>query len=319
MSDPQLDVLRSESADVQIGVAWLAEIRAACADVSRRFDPTVYGVAEAVWSASEVEELVQDVTVEQLLRQGQLDYILDIAEGIEDVRRLLRHQVRRALVRRRRLTVVDRLISRISSILHEEYEPLTGIMPARFRPRRSDLSAAQPTDEQLRSATAAVRLLPTSSTTGDRAPAVFRTAVLREVVARSFERAGTSLSLTDFGRILTDALTSWVPVVLDLNEDLEVAAQDDLDPELEQTATVIRDDLDEADRLVLRIKLSGASDSELASVLGVSRPTAVKRKTNAFASLRESWAEHASDIGPSRHPLLAQMLYLRLLEGGTDE
>jgi hypothetical protein len=148
---------------------------------------------------------------------------------------------------------------------------------------------------------------------------VFRAEVLREVVGRSFERTGASLSLTDFGRILRDALTSWVPVVLELNEDLDVAGHDDITPELEHAATMIRDGLDEADRLVLRTKLSGASDTELASLLGVSRPTAAKRKTEAFASLRETWEEHASDVDQHAHHELAQLLYLRLLGEVADE
>lgn len=319
MSDSQLDLLRAESTTVRIGQMWLSEITEACVDVSHRFDPAVYAVAEATWSTSEIDELVQDVTVEQLLRQGQLDYILDIAEGITDVRRLLRHQVRRALVRRRRLTVVDRLISRISSILQEDYEAVIGITPTRFQPPSHDLGAAQPTDRQLRSATATVRLLPASLASGDRAPTVFRTKVLHEVIAKSFEQTGTSLALSDFGQILTDALTSWVPVVLELNEERDVVTHDDLDPELEQTAVMIRDDLDEDERLVLRTKLSGMSDSELASLLDISRPTAAKRKIDAFANLRQSWCEHASDLSPDVHSHLAQLLYLHLTEVATDE
>ena len=319
MSDPQLDALRAESTAVRIGPLWLAEIREACTEVSRRFDPNVYGVAESTWSVGEVDELVQDVTVEHLLRQGQLDYILDVAHGITDVRRLLRHQVRRALVRRRRLTVVDRLIRRIASILRDEYEDVAGITPARYRPHGSDLPSVQPTDGQLHRAAAAVRLLPMSSATGDRAPAVFRSEVLGIVVATSFIEAETSLSLADFSRILSDALTSWVPVVLELSEGVEVEAPDEFDPTLEQTAVMIIDDLDRAERLVLRTKLAGASDSELASLLDVSRPTAAKRKAESFLALRESWQAHASDVTSAQHPRLAQLVYQQILKDVSDE
>lgn len=317
MSDSQLDVLRAEATAARLGPLWLAEIRDACSDVSRRFDAATYGVAESSWTAGELDDLVQDVTVEQLLRQGQLDYILDVADGITDVRRLLRHQVRRALVRRRRVTVIDRLLTRLSSVLNEEYELIPGVTPARFRPRGSELSAGQPTDEHLRRAAAAVRLLPMSAATGDRAPTVFRSEVLGEVTARSFEQAGTSLSLSDFGRILSDALTSWVPVVLELNEELDVEAGDELDAELEQTAEMIINALSAADRLVVQMKLSGASDSDLASVLGVSRPTAAKRKVESFSALSGSWREHAADLELSRQRQLAQLVYLHL-ERGRD-
>jgi len=319
MSDPQLDILRAESAAVRLGPEWLAEIRQACAEVSHRFDPAVYGVAEATWSASELEDLVQDVTVEHLLRQGQLDYILDVADTIGDVRRLVRHQVRRALVRRRRLTVIDRLIGRISATLREEYESVPGVTPIRYRPPGTDLTPVPPTDAGLRRASAAVRLLPTSAAAGDRAPAVFRSEVLDIVVAKSFEAAQTSLSLADFDRILSNALTSWVPVVLELTEDVLVEAPDELGPALEQTATMIIDDLNEEARLVLRTKLSGASDSELASRLGVTRPTAAKRKTEAFAALRDSWTSSAPDATSMEQSHLAQLLYLQLLKEGGDE
>lgn len=83
---------------------WLAEIREACSGVSRHFDPAVYGVAEGSWTAGEIDDLVQDVTTEQLLKQALLAYIIDVASSIDDVRRLLRPQARRALIRRRRRT-----------------------------------------------------------------------------------------------------------------------------------------------------------------------------------------------------------------------
>lgn len=319
MSDLQLDALRAEAEVAHIGRLWLDEIRQACVETSRRFDPAVYGVAEATWSAGEVDDLVQDVTVEQLLRQGQLNYILDVAEAITDVRRLLRHQVRRALVRRRRRTVVDRLITRLSSLLTTEYEQIPGITPLRYRPRGSDLTPEQPTDAQLRRASAAVRLLPMSSAAGDRAPTVFKSEVLARAAATSFEHAESSLSLADFDRILSDALTSWIPLVLELNEDVEVDATDDPGPGLEQTAVTIIAGLETEHRLVLRTKLSGASDAELASVLGVSRPTAAKRKAESFAALRRSWQEHAPDETSSGQLRLAQLLYLRLLEDVADE
>lgn len=98
-----------------------------------------------------------------------------------------------------------------------------------------------------------------------------------------------------------------------------VEAPDELGPALEQTATMIIDDLNEEARLVLRTKLSGASDSELASRLGVTRPTAAKRKTEAFAALRDSWTSSAPDATSMEQSHLAQLLYLQLLKEGGDE
>ncbi|MGH3832573.1 MAG: hypothetical protein ACRDRS_19390, partial [Pseudonocardiaceae bacterium] len=142
MTDPRLDELTAETQRERIGPLWLAEVREACREVSRRFDAVVYAVVERAWTGSEIEELVQDVTAEQLLRQGQLRYILDVAASVEEVRRLLRHQVRRSLVRRRRRTVVDQLLARVRQSLEDPCcERLPGVVPDRWRPRGSDWPA----------------------------------------------------------------------------------------------------------------------------------------------------------------------------------
>ena len=70
--------------------------------------------------------------------------------------------------------------------------------------------------------------------------------------------------------------------------------------------------LPDADKLALRLKLSGASDSQLADRLGVSRPTAAKRRVAAFNRLREAWRTVAADLGPEQASRLAQGFYWRL-------
>lgn len=319
MSSSELDPLFAEAAASRIGPLWLAEIRKACAGVARHFDPGVYGVAEGSWTAGEIDELVQDVTTEQLLRQAQLDYILDVASSIDDVRRLLRHQARRVLVRRRRRTVVDQLLDRLKAILgSHDYEMLDGITPVRYRPAGSDLGPQAPDDVALDAAAAAVRLLPTSSGEGERAPSVFRAEVLEQVLILAFEATGSSLSVSDLGEILRRALTSWVPVVLEGGEQLDPWPADpvDLPIESEETVNELMQRIDAADREILRAKLAGVSDAALAGRLGVSRPTAAKRKSEAFGHLREVWATLDVDVAPER---VAQELYLRLVEADGDD
>ena len=70
--------------------------------------------------------------------------------------------------------------------------------------------------------------------------------------------------------------------------------------------------LADADKLALRLKLSGASDSQLAERLGVSRPTAAKRRLAAFDRLRAAWMSVASDLGPEYASRLAQEFYWSL-------
>jgi hypothetical protein len=314
MTDPRLDELTAEAQRERIGPLWLAEVREACREVSRRFDAAVYAVVEGAWTRSEIEELVQDVTAEQLLRQGQLHYILDVAASVDEARRLLRHQVRRALVRRRRRTVVDQLLTRVKRVMDgPRFDRLPGVAGDRWRPRGSDWPAQPPTDSGRRAAVAAVRMLPKSLGTGDRAAAVYRSEVLGQLVDLAFTAAGTSLSIDDFGSILREVLTSWVPVVLDQSDRPDVPGAElvDLALDLEETVTVVLDALDGTDRTVLRIKLAGAPDSELATALRVSRPTAAKRKSQAFDRLRAAWIRSGAPSG-SESIRLAEELYARL-------
>ena len=82
--------------------------------VARRYPPDVYNRGEK-WEGS-YEDLAQDVAVDLLLAENQIHYIFDIAREVEDVRRLLVRQVKRALYRRRTTTVVDRLLVRTRRI-----------------------------------------------------------------------------------------------------------------------------------------------------------------------------------------------------------
>ena len=315
MSDATYEELLDEFASAVVGPKWLELAREIAGGLARRYDPAVYAVAERAWSPAEIEDLVQDVIAERLLRQGQLRYIVDVAVSVEDIRRLLNHQTRRALSARRRRTVVDRLLARIRVDLDRgAFESISDGGTQRWRPVGRASEADSPSEQAVRNAAAAIRLLPTSGSDGSRAPTVFRAEVLAAVVETAFEVCGTALSISDFGRILQQALTSWVPVVLEQGEEPE-AATDDLSEsalDLEETVTLVLDRLDAVDRVVLRVKLAGKSDSELAARLDVSRPTAAARKVQAFDRLREAWAAASDDDSDAATQRLATEIYLRL-------
>lgn len=314
MRDTASAPLAAEAAQQRIGPLWLAEVRAACLDVSRRFDPAVYAVVERAWTRSELDDLEQEVVLEQLLRQGQLDYILDVAESLGDVQRLLRLRVRRQLAARRRRTVIDRLLVRIGAILDgADFEQQARTEPARFQPVGSGLRPTAPTEADLGRAAAAVRFLPTLDSGGDRAPAVYRADVLRRLVDLCFEHSVTGLAVRDFDRILRLVLTSWYPVRLDIGEGQEwLPESSEPEPRWDELVLHLMSALPDADKLVLHLKLSGASDSQLAGQLGVSRPTAAKRKVESFERLREAWSAIAADLGPEQVARLAQEFYLKL-------
>ncbi len=76
--------------------------------------------------------------------------------------------------------------------------------------------------------------------------------------------------------------------------------------------------LDGTDRTVLRIKLAGVPDSELATALSVSRPTAARRKSETFDRLRAAWVR-AGAPGESESIRLAEELYIRLRITGSSD
>lgn len=314
MRDDALALLASEAAEQRIGPLWLAEVRAACLDVSRRFDPAVYAVVERVWTRGELDDLEQEVVLEQLLRQGQLDYILDASGSLGDVQRLLRFRVRRQLAARRRRTVIDRLLVRIGVILDGPgFEQLPRVEPARYVPAGSGLQPTAPGEAELGRAATAIRFLPTSDAEGDRAPAVYRAEVLHRLVDLCFEQSGTSLAIGDFDRILRVALTSWYPVLLGLDDGQEWPTESsEPEPRWEELVQHLMDALPSADKLALHLKLSGASDSQLAERLAVSRPTAANRRAAAFDRLREAWNSIAADLRPEQASRLAQEFFWKL-------
>ena len=267
-----------------------------------------------VWTKNELDDLVQDVIVEQLLRQGQLDYILDVAESLVDAQRLLRLRVRRQLAARRHRTVIDRLLVRIKALLDgEHFERLPGLEPPRYRPRGTGFRTVVPRDEELGRAAAAIRFLPTSPASGDRAPAVYRTETLERAVRLCFEASGGSLSVGDFDRILRLALTSWYPVVLELGEDRDWPVEyGGPEGQWEDLVQALMSELSDVDRAALRLKLSGVADSILAERLGVSRPTAARRKDDAFERLREAWRSVVGDLDADQASGLARELYWAL-------
>lgn len=314
MRDDALALLASEAAEQRIGPLWLAEVRAACLGVSRRFDPAVYAVVERAWTRGELEDLEQEVVLEQLLRQGQLDYILDVSESVGDVQRLLRFRVRRQLTARRRRTVIDRLLVRIGVILNgPDFEQLPRAEPARYVPAGSGRQPTAPGEAEIGRAAIAIRFLPTSDAEGDRAPAVYRAEVLHRLVDLCFEQSGTSLAIGDFDRILRLALTSWYPVLLGLDDGQKwPTASSEPEPRWEELVQHLMSALPDVDKLALHLKLSGASDSHLAERLAVSRPTAANRRAAAFDRLREAWNSVAADLGPEQASRLAQEFFWKL-------
>lgn len=310
-----LDQLREEYRAERIGTAILDEVRRAVRGVVRRYDPSTYG-GSASWDDAE-EDVIQGVVVDLLLAEGQLDYMMATALTLDDFRNLLRFQVRRYLARNRRRTVVDNLLDRAKELLGKP--PYEEVAPGRYGfPGGAD--PRPPTDAELQAAARAAALVPrVFPAKGDRAPVVYTgdaLAALVEAVSRSLP-AGFSLS--ELGKILEMVLTDWVASFLSEFEEVHRLEDERLGPEEEAASRSAMEEILERcspeQLMIIRRKLEGASDEDIARELGVSRPTVHARKQTAFDVLRDILGELGD--GPQREAIAMLSMHLATLPPGS--
>jgi len=115
-------------------------------------------------------------------------------------------------------------------------------------------------------------------------------------------------------------LTDWLRSPLTYDEDLSETPVDEAGPMdvavRDETVAAILRDLGSDDRLILRRKLAGVSDQEVAEEVGVSRPTLAKRKQLMLDGLQV----HLVDLDRSLQERVIAALELRLsLQEGRDD
>lgn len=264
--------------------------------VARRYPPDIYNWGES-WGAGSYEDLAQDVAEGSLLAENQIHYIFDIAQGLEDVRRLLVRQVKRALYRRRRTTVVDQLMARVRRIAAELPFTIQEVGSQRWvtladdpRPFR-DLS-----DAELRAAVGVAHGVPRliASPRAERASMVYTTPALRELLDLVLGELG-GLSERDMARIFGNLLTAWLPSSLGDGEGTEPLAAEApgtadeslAASELGDMIRMFTTSLDNVDATILLGKMQGASDAALAQRLDRSRPWVADRKKALLVRLTD--------------------------------
>lgn len=141
-------------------------------------------------------------------------------------------------------------------------------------------------------------------------------AALRTIAATLPSRFG----LSDAGKIFAEALTDWLRSPLTYDGNLSETPVDEAGPMDvavgDETVAAILRDLGRDDRLILRRKLAGVSDQEVAEEVGVSRPTLAKRKQLMLDGLQV----HLVDLDRSLQERVIAALELRLsLEEGRDD
>jgi len=284
------ELLVEENAREVLGRLWLAEVTRAARSVVRDYPPRLYAQAPS-WDAAALDDLVQDVVVDRLLREGQLAYIVTTARDAGAARRLLLLQVRWTLSRRRVRTVSDNLLERCREMLARDpfiADTATGSWALGSGARRD---AWEP--EILDACRRVARVPRSDASSGDRAPSVFSSEQLAQVlnhVADSCPQGFTQRDLSNiFGRVLThhlpDSLYSSAGAGREVGQFTpeEVLMIDD-------TVSRSHAALDAEQRLLLQMKMINSSDAEVGQRIGVTRQTAAKRHDRAAAEVRAAFA-----------------------------
>lgn len=287
--------IRAEYAREVIGVLLFEEVRRAVEQVCRRYDPLTYA-GTSNWSDA-VDDVVQDLISGLLLGEGQLAYIMRVAQSVDALRRLLALQVRRLLARNRRRTVIDNLLDRARALLAEAELESQEDARGRIRYRLFGGVDKVPSDDEIWHAARLVALVPRVGVGhSDRAPLVYTDRMLAQVLLAFAREVGCWFSVSDLDRLFRLILTDLLPESLEQSSEAADYGSDGAGSSVE-SATVTREaakalhiELSPDECAILRGKSIGESDESLARRLDVSRPTLAKRKTELFGRMENHLA-----------------------------
>jgi len=280
--------IQAEYAAVEIGPLILAEARRCVESVIRRYDPTVYA-RTANW-ADAIDDVVQQLAGDLLIGDGQLEYMMSVSHDLEAFRALMAFQVPRVLGRTRTRTVVDNLIDRARVILRsaEFVQHPEGQNRETYALEGAD--ARRPSEDELWRAARKAALIPLVGVgRSDRAPLVYTEQALKALLVGVATDLGCRFSLRDVDTMLSHVLTDFLPSFLDSDEGASEVRSPTLTPEEDVVVTQAVDSvlkcLEGDQRTLVRDKLAGTPDAEMARARGISRPTLAGRKHTVFAVL----------------------------------
>lgn len=302
-----------------IGPAVLGEVRRVCSVRARRYPPSVYA-RSGMWDEESMADLVQDVVVERLLGERQIDYLFDVARTVDVWRALLDRQVRIVLARRRVRTVVDNLLDRARRMLEgwESVARSTVYGKAVYSTSGTGQVYEPLDDRRVRRVGELVRVIPRRVPgRGGRAPVVYGGRELEAVLRYVLDAVPGGVSVRDLGRVFEFVLTDWIPAVLEHDEG--TAAESPavvMDPSevvvIRAVAAELAAGMSGEEVKIVRGRLAGLPDADVAREIGLSRPTLIKRRRVLFDRLRDA-AEGLSEVG--RDALVDEMSLLVMEEG----
>lgn len=309
-----LSELRREYEQEVIGAAVFAEIQKACASRARRYPPSVYARSHS-WDAQAMDDLVQDVITDRLLGQHQLDYLFDVAGTIGDWRALLDRQVRITLARRRVRTVVDNLLDRAKRVLGScETVERSRVSGQTVYALRGEEKAYRPLgDREVRRVVEWIRVVPRQVPGREaRAPAVYSKRNFEVLLRTVLREVPRGITVRDLGRILELVLTDWVPAILEQDEGSASVVVED-PGEAESAREMARHMVSEwsaAEVAIVRGRLAGLTDMEVARQIDVSRPTLIKRRMALLDQIRTA----AGDLSEAGQEALVDEMATSVME-----
>lgn len=280
----------------RIGRGWLDVVFEVCSKIAPNYPPDVYNYG-LVWDESSIWDLVQDVVLKRLLGDAQIDYIVASVSTLGAARGLIGKHVKQVLAHRVIPNQRDNVARRLYSLFEQRGEEVETRDGVGWLPRGSGAGPADPTSESMASAVriiCSLRRLPNRGT--DRLSPLFTTEVLESAVEPLWSALGVPVTLSLLRRILEQALTGMTPVLFQIGEDIdrleigglsteEMVLVDDLAKGLVTTLT--------AEQREILVNVGILTDAELAATLGVSRPTALKRRHET----RDLIAEYFNQAG----------------------
>lgn len=259
-----------------------------CRSIAGRYPPAVYN-SNLDWSEDAFNDLAQEVAVDRLLDGGQLDYVFKTATELETLRRLLVHQIRLTLRKRRQIGPVDRIMRRVRRLANEGF-PIRGEGPEPFY--RAEAASPDPLEiapELQREAVRAASVVPilVSRSNSSRESQIFTKTALREVLAAFFSVC-PALYERDLRTLFEELLTPWTRTTIEPYELAVAPADDDVtglgmigaDEVVSEWVGGLSDD----ECLVFYLRSRWVPDHVIAERIGRSRATVISIKQRVLAA-----------------------------------
>jgi hypothetical protein len=284
MTDVQeWEILLKEYQRVRIGPLWIGLVISVCRAIVPRYSPAVFNHG-LPWDDSAIGDLAHDVILDRLHGSGQIDYIIASAKCTSSARGLVGLHVKQVLAQRAAPTQRDNVARRLFKLIANSGEPVKTVDGVGYRPVGSYWEPREASDSTLAVAARFISELPRLPNRGtDRFSPLFTTKVLRGVIPSLWDALGCPITLNLLRRVVGRALTGLEPALfhMDVVDEDHPNLVGGLSAEEELLVKELAEQLVgilTAEQREILVNIEHLKDDQLAALLGVSRPTALKRR-----------------------------------------